>query len=60
MKKNNSESKLDFRKSDIVELNEKQLGSVNGGGITTASSWICSAAIGAVLEKLHITVYDAS
>ncbi len=52
-------SKLDFRKSNVIELNDQQLTDVAGG-----SSRICSFISGlladAVIEKLNITVYDAS
>lgn len=56
MKTNVSRS-LDFRKSSVTELSEKQQNEVIGGA-STAACYLSGVLVATVIEKLHISVYD--
>ncbi|WP_427871648.1 class I lanthipeptide [Flavobacterium sp. MMS24-S5] len=51
MKKQNANNKLAFNKASVIELNDSQMQSVEGGTVTV-SSYYCVAAISASIYWL--------
>lgn len=57
MKTQNVSQSLDFRKNSVVELSDKQLQEIEGGS-SRVCSFISGVLVDAIVEKLHISVYD--